>query len=163
MKVTILGAGSWGTALAIHLARSGHAVVLWGRDAEVAATIARDRRHPRRLVDIPIPHGVGATSNLPQAFGYSETIVLAVPCAAMREVLGALPDADGRLLRFVSTAKGIEPDTLKRMSEIVLERYPSSDVAALSGPTFAEGVARGDPSAAVIAGNVCGSPATGSP
>ena len=152
MKVSILGAGSWGTALAIHLARSGHAVVLWSRDSEVATAIARERRHPRRLPDISIPQGVGTTSDLPQAFAYSETIVLAVPCAAMREVLGALPDSDGRLLRFVSTAKGIEPDTLKRMSEIILERFPSSNVAALSGPTFAEGVARGDPSAAVIAG-----------
>jgi glycerol-3-phosphate dehydrogenase (NAD(P)+) len=69
----------------------------------------------------------------------------------MREVLAAAPEGDGGSRRFVSTAKGIEPDTLKRMSEIVLERYPAASVAALSGPTFAEGVARGDPSAAVIA------------
>jgi glycerol-3-phosphate dehydrogenase (NAD(P)+) len=151
MKVSILGAGSWGTALAIHLARSGHSVLLWSRDQEVAATIARDRRHPRRLPDIPIPHGVGTTADLASAFGYSDTVVLAVPCAAMREVLDSLPDVRGGPVRFVSTAKGIEPDSLKRMSEIVLERYPSADVAALSGPTFAEGVARGDPSAAVIA------------
>lgn len=151
MKVSILGAGSWGTALAIHLARSGHSVVLWGRDAEVTARIARDRRHPRRLADIPIPEGVDTTSDLSRAFDHSETILLAVPCAAFREVLGASPGPDSKPLRFVSTAKGIEPDTLKRMSEIVLERYPSSSVAALSGPTFAEGVARGDPSAAVIA------------
>jgi glycerol-3-phosphate dehydrogenase (NAD(P)+) len=151
VKVSILGAGSWGTALAIHLARSGHSVVLWSRDAEVATTIARERRHPRRLPDIPIPEGVGTTSELARAFEYSETIVLAIPCAAFREVLGASPAPDSKPLRFVSTAKGIEPDTLKRMSEIVLEWYPSSSVAALSGPTFAEGVARGDPSAAVIA------------
>jgi glycerol-3-phosphate dehydrogenase (NAD(P)+) len=151
MKVSILGAGSWGTALAIHLARSGHSVLLWSRDAEVAATIARERRHPRRLPDVAIPHGVGTTADLASAFGYSDTVVLAVPCAAMREVLDSLPDVSGRPLRFVSTAKGIEPDSLKRMSEIVLERYPSADVAALSGPTFADGVARGDPSAAVIA------------
>ena len=151
MKLSILGAGSWGTALAIHLARSGHSVVLWSRDAEVATSIARERRHPRRLPDIPIPEGVGTTSELARAFEYSETIVLAIPCAAFREVLGAAPGHDSKPLRFVSTAKGIEPETLKRMSEIVLEWYPSSSVAALSGPTFAEGVARGDPSAAVIA------------
>ncbi len=151
MKVSILGAGSWGTALAIHLARSGHSVVLWSRDSEVATTIARERRHPRRLPDIEIPEGVGTTSDLGQAFQYSDTIVLAIPCAAFRDVLAALPAPDGRPMRFVSTAKGIEPDSLKRMSEIVLEWYPSASVAALSGPTFAEGVARGDPSAAVIA------------
>jgi len=151
MKVSILGAGSWGTALAIHLARSGHGVLLWGRDAEVAAAIARERRHPRRLPGIPIPEGVRTTSDLAEAFEHSETLLLSVPCAAMREVLDASPGPDSRARRFVSTAKGIEPGTLKRMTEIVLERYPSSSVAALSGPTFADGVARGDPSAAVIA------------
>lgn len=151
MKVSILGAGSWGTALAIHLARSDHDVLLWTRDAEVAAKIAAGRRHPRRLVAYEIPASVRTTTALAEAFDHSETILLSVPCAAMREVLDAAPAANGRTRRFVSTAKGIEPDTLKRMTEIVLERYPSASVAALSGPTFAEGVARGDPSAAVIA------------
>lgn len=152
MKVSVLGAGSWGTALAIHLARSGHGVLLWGRDAEVTGRIASERRHPRRLASIPIPETVRTTSDLAEAHAFSETIVLAVPCAAMRAVLEALPRPDGRSRRFVSTAKGIEPDTLKRMTEIVLEHDPAASVAALSGPTFAEGVARGDPSAAVVAG-----------
>ncbi len=151
MKVSILGAGSWGTALAIHLARSGHDVLLWSRDSEVATRIARERRHPRRLEGIPIPEAVRTTFDLAEAFEHSETLLLSVPCAAMREVLDASPGPDNRTRRFVSTAKGIEPKTLKRMTEVVLERYPSSSVAALSGPTFAEGVARGDPSAAVIA------------
>ena len=151
MKVSILGAGSWGTALAIHLARSGHGVLLWSRDSEVAAAITREHRHPRRLPGIPIPEQVRTTSDLGEAFEHSETLLLSVPCAAMREVLDASPGPDHRARRFVSTAKGIEPETLKRMTEIVLERYPSSSAAALSGPTFAEGVARGDPSAAVIA------------
>jgi len=151
MKVSILGAGSWGTALAIHLARSGHGVLLWSRDSEVASAIAREHRHPRRLSGIPIPDQVRTTSDLGEAFEHSETLLLSVPCAAMRGVLDASPGPDHRARRFVSTAKGIEPETLKRMTEIVLERYPSSSAAALSGPTFAEGVARGDPSAAVIA------------
>lgn len=151
MKVSILGAGSWGTALAIHLARSGHDVLLWARDPEVASRIGVERRHPRRLTSYGIPAGVRTTTGLDDAFAHSETVLLSVPCAAMRELLDAAPAADGRTRRFVSTAKGIEPETLKRMTEIVLERYPSSSVAALSGPTFADGVARGDPSAAVIA------------
>ena len=152
MKVSVLGAGSWGTALAIHLARSGHGVLLWGRDAEVTGRIASERLHPRRLASIPIPETVRTTSDLAEAHAFSETIVLAVPCAAMRTVLEALPRPDGKSRRFLSTAKGIEPDTLKRMTEIVLEHDPAASVAALSGPTFAEGVARGDPSAAVVAG-----------
>jgi len=152
MKVSVLGAGSWGTALSIHFARAGHDVLLWARDPEVSSAIRRDGRHPRRLPGTKLPPGVAATSDLAAAFAYSDTIVLAVPCASLRPLLESAPAADGPPLRFVSTAKGIEPETLKRMSEVIHEHRPASPVAALSGPTFAEGVARGDPSAAVIAG-----------
>lgn len=150
MKVSVVGAGSWGTALSIHLARSGHDVLLWGRNSETMDRIDAERLHPRRLASISIPKGVRTTSDLGEARAYSETVILAVPCAAMRAVLEAFGPA-GSAHRFVSTAKGIEPDTLKRMTEIVLEHYPDAAAAALSGPTFAEGVARGDPSAAVVA------------
>ncbi len=150
MKVSILGAGSWGTALAIHLARGGHDVLLWGRDPAVVAVIESERRHPRRLSGTPIPAGVHATAQLAQAFDHSETLVVAVPCVSFRPLLERAPAAPGTR-RFLSVAKGIEPETLKRMSEIILEYHPTASVAALSGPTFAEGVARGDPSAAVVA------------
>jgi glycerol-3-phosphate dehydrogenase (NAD(P)+) len=150
-RVAILGAGSWGTALAIELARSGPDVLLWGRDPEVAARIEADGRHPRRLTGYPIPPSVRVGSDLEEAFGYAETLLVAVPCASLRPLLGLCPAVSGRGLKLVSTGKGIEPDTLKRMSEILLERYPDAAVAALSGPTFADGVAKGDPTAAVIA------------
>ena len=150
MKVAILGAGSWGTALSIHLARAGHDVVLWSRDPEVAREIEASSRHPRRLPGISIPASVRATSDLGRALDHSPTAVLAVPCAALRPLLESAPQAAG-MRSFLSAAKGIEPETLKRMSQIVLEYHPSAAVAALSGPTFAEGVARGDPSAAVVA------------
>jgi glycerol-3-phosphate dehydrogenase (NAD(P)+) len=151
VKVTVLGAGSWGTALTIEMARSGHDVLLWGRDPEVAARIEADGRHPRRLTEYPIPASVRVGSDLAEAFAYAETLLVAVPCASLRPLLALSPATPGRGLRFVSTGKGIEPDTLKRMSEILHESYPEAAVAALSGPTFAEGVARGDPTAAVIA------------
>lgn len=151
MKVAVLGAGSWGTALAIHLARGGHDVLLWGRDPAVSSGIESARRHPRRLSGIPVPAGVRATADLERAFTHSDTAVVAVPCAAFRPLFaGALPARGAR--RFLSAAKGIEPETLKRMSEIILELRPGAEVAALSGPTFADGVARGDPTAAVVAG-----------
>ncbi len=150
MKVSILGAGSWGTALAIHLARTGHAVCLWGRDAEVAASITATRHHPRRFTDLEIPSAVQATSSLSDAVAQAETIVLSVPCASLRSVLEAAAFPPGPR-RFLSTGKGIEPDTGRRMSEILRDYVAGSRVAALSGPTFAEGIARGDPSAAVIA------------
>lgn len=151
MKVAVLGAGSWGTALSIHLARGGHDVLLWGRDPEVSAAIERTRLHPRRLAGVAIPSGVRATADLDRASRHAETAVVAVPCASFRPLFSALPaGAEGR--RFLSAAKGIEPETLKRMSEIIREFHPSAEVAALSGPTFADGIAAGDPSAAVIAG-----------
>jgi glycerol-3-phosphate dehydrogenase (NAD(P)+) len=151
MKVAVLGAGSWGTALSIHLARGGHDVLLWGRDPEVSAAIEETRFHPRRLAGVPIPQGMRASADLERAFEHSETAVVAVPCASFRPLFSALPSAAGNR-RYLSAAKGIEPETLKRMSEIILEFDPSAQVAALSGPTFADGIARGDPSAAVIAG-----------
>ena len=151
MKVGVLGAGSWGTALAIEFARSGHEVLLWGRDPVVAASIEADGRHPRRLEGFAIPPAVRGSSNLEEAFAFAETLLVAVPCASLRPLLARTPPPDGAPRRLVSTSKGIEPDTLKRMTEIMRERYPDAAVAALSGPTFAEGVARGDPTAAVLA------------
>jgi len=151
MKVAVLGSGSWGTALSIHLTRAGHDVLLWARDPEVCSAIERTRLHPRRLTAIPIPAAVRVTPDLDLAASHSDTAIVAVPCVSFRDVLAAL-SARSRTRRFLSAAKGIEPETLKRMSEIVCELRPGSEVAALSGPTFAEGVARGDPSAAVVAG-----------
>jgi glycerol-3-phosphate dehydrogenase (NAD(P)+) len=150
VRVSILGAGSWGTALAMHLGRGGHDVVLWSRDAAVAAGIRTMGRHPRRFVTTAFPAGVRATSDLEDATAHSETALIAVPCASYRALFEAMP-ARSAPRRYVSTAKGIEPESLRRMSEIVRECQPGAEVAALSGPTFAEGVVRGDPSAAVIA------------
>ncbi len=150
-RVAILGAGSWGTALTIELARSGHDVLLWGRDPEVAARIRADGYHPRRLKGYPIPPAARVSADLAEAFAFGQTILVAVPCASLRPLLDLSPGGSGRGLSIVSTGKGIEPDTLKRMSEILVESYPEAAVAALSGPTFAEGVAKGDPTAAVIA------------
>jgi glycerol-3-phosphate dehydrogenase (NAD(P)+) len=151
VRVAVLGAGSWGTALAIEFARSGHEVLLWGRDPEVAARIEADGRHPRRLEGYAIPSSVRVSSDLEEAFAFAETQMVSVPCASLRPLLALAPASNTGARCFVSTAKGIEPDTLKRMTEIMRERYPEAAVAALSGPTFAEGVARGDPTAAVIA------------
>jgi glycerol-3-phosphate dehydrogenase (NAD(P)+) len=151
VRVAILGAGSWGTALSIEFARSGHEVLLWGRDPEVAARIEADGRHPRRLTEYAIPPSVRVGSDLDEAFAFGEAALIAVPCASLRPLLELSPDSGPRRLRLISTCKGIEPDTLKRMTEIVLERYPDAFVAALSGPTFAEGLAKADPTAAVVA------------
>jgi len=150
VRLSVLGAGSWGTALAVHFARAGLEPLLWGRDAETMAILGRDRRHPRRLLGLEVPGEVRIVSDLSEALAFSETLVLSVPCASMRALLQATPPSAVRH-RFVSTGKGIEAETGKRMSELIREAHPGAQVAALSGPTFADGVAKGDPTAAVIA------------
>jgi glycerol-3-phosphate dehydrogenase (NAD(P)+) len=153
VKVAILGAGSWGTALTIEFARSGHDVVLWSRDAGVARGVAASGRNPKRLTDHAIPPSVRVTADIGEAVGSGDEriVLLCVPCAALPSLVERIPAATDAPLGLVNTSKGIEPETLRRMSEIVLARFPNARVAALSGPTFAEGVARGDPSAAVVA------------
>lgn len=151
MKVTVLGAGAWGTALSTHLGRGGHDVLLWGREADFGGGAGEEDLRPSRLSGKPMPAGVRTTSDLERALAHSGTAVVAVACAGFRPLFSSLPAAVGSR-RYLSVAKGIEPETLKRMSEIILEFHPLAEVAALSGPTFADGVARGDPSAAVVAG-----------
>jgi glycerol-3-phosphate dehydrogenase (NAD(P)+) len=151
MKVAVLGAGSWGTALSVHLERAGQEVTLWCRDPAVAEAIRLQRSHPTRLHGVTIPPGISVQTDLPSCLPGSEVVVLAVPCASYRAVLRSLPHAGEERGIFLSTAKGLDAESGKRMSEITREEAPGAQIAALSGPTFADGVARGDPSAAVVA------------
>jgi glycerol-3-phosphate dehydrogenase (NAD(P)+) len=151
VKVAVLGAGSWGTALSVHLVRAGQEVSLWCRDTVVAEAILRLGTHPSRLHGAPIPPAVSVKTDLSDTLSGAEVVVLAVPCASYRAVLRSMPRAGEKRGIFLSTAKGLDAESGKRMSEIVREEAPGTPVVALSGPTFADGVARGDPSAAVVA------------
>lgn len=149
MRVAVVGAGSWGSALAALAARLGREVVLWGRDAEAVRTIERERRHPRRLAGFTFPPGVRATADILECRG-ADLVILAVPSASVRQAVGALPRAAAPTI-LVSAVKGFEIPTGKRVSEIVGETVPGARFAVVSGPTFAEGVMRCDPTAAVVA------------
>ncbi len=152
MKVAVLGAGSWGTALAIEFARSGHEVLLWGRDPEVAARIEADGRHPRRLQDYPIPPPFGGSADLGEAFAFAETLLVSVPCASLRPLLSISPPSDGPgMAAGVDLQRDRARDPEAHDGDHGARRIPAAALAALSGPTFAEGVARGDPTAAVVA------------
>ena len=140
-KCAVLGAGSWGTALAVLLARNGNAVTLWGRDNEELADIAVKRRNDRYLPGIEIPDGVSVGDSEKASFW-----VVAVPSDAVREVAQRLP-ANALV---VIAAKGLEAGG-KRMSEVVREIQPTSKVCVLSGPNLAVEIARGIPTATVIA------------
>jgi glycerol-3-phosphate dehydrogenase (NAD(P)+) len=150
MRVGVVGAGSWGTALAIHLARAGAAVRLWAREREVVEGVRAERRNPFYLNDVECPPGLQATTDPGEAVREAEVILLVVPSeffAATLKGVGRIPAG----VPIVSATKGFDPERHLRMSEVVAEQHPQAPVAVLSGPTFAREVALARPTACVIA------------
>jgi len=154
MRIAVLGAGSWGTALAVLLADNGHEVTIWSYREQYAETIRSRHENPSFLPGITIPASVVATSNLPLAVRSAGVIVAAVPSQYLRSVIsgleGALPDS----VVLVNVAKGIENGTLLTMSEMlrrVLPSLPMAKIATLSGPSHAEEVSRKIPTTVVVA------------
>ena len=148
--IAVLGAGSWGTALAVHCARVGHGVRLWGRDAALMDEIAETRQNARYLPSIAID-GVQPTAALERALADAPVVIAAVPSHGMRDVLRAAAPFIGGDAVVVSATKGLETETLARMSQVMAAEIPGRSIAVLSGPSFALEVARGLPTAVVIA------------
>jgi len=149
-RVAVVGGGSWGTALAAHLARRGVDVRLWVREPEIVDAIAQTRRNAWYLSDIELPSAVRATGDLAQALDGAGIVMIAVPSefvAGLLKHIGRLP-ADAPI---VSATKGLDPERHLRMTELIADRFPGAPVAALSGPTFAREVALGLPTACVVA------------
>lgn len=153
MKISIIGAGSFGTAMAAVASRCGNDVVLWAHDPNVAAEIEQTRRNPIYLQSVPLDTNVRATSSLAEAAGFSDVIFMIVPSHHYRRVLAEIRPHLRRQVAVVSGTKGIENDTLQRMSEVTALELGEGlrAFAVLSGPTFALETARGDPTAAVVA------------
>jgi glycerol-3-phosphate dehydrogenase (NAD(P)+) len=150
MRVVVIGAGSWGTALSVVLHRRGHEVVLWTRSAATAEAIRRQRRNPRFLPELEIPEGLSVTTD-PAVTEEAELIVLAIPTQYIRP---ALQQYGFRLTApVVNVAKGIEEGSLLRVSELLQEvaGIEPEQYAVLSGPSHAEEVAQGLPTAVVVA------------
>jgi glycerol-3-phosphate dehydrogenase (NAD(P)+) len=148
--IAVLGAGSWGTAIAIHLAEFGHSVTLWGRDAVHMQTLQRNRENTRYLPGVTLPASLTATHDLSDCW-QALHIIIAVPSHAFAAILAQLPDAV-RGLAWLT--KGIDPKTCLLLSELVISRFGKNfPMAAISGPSFAKEVACGLPTALVIAGN----------
>jgi len=150
--VAILGAGSWGTALAVHCARVGHNIRLWGRDAAFVDELDRLRENTRYLPSVQLPERVQVTSSLQRALDGASVVVAAVPSHGMRDVVRSAAAHLARHVVIVSGTKGLERESLDRMSQVIAEetgdRHP---VVVLSGPSFAIEVARGLPTAVVAA------------
>jgi glycerol-3-phosphate dehydrogenase (NAD(P)+) len=145
--VLVLGAGSWGTALAAHLGRKEGKVTLWAFEPEVVAGINTKHRNPLFLPEIPIPASVTAVGKVerPEQF---DAVLMVAPSKVFRSVLkhaeGVLPGTP-----IISATKGLEPGTLKLMTEVIAEVLPTAHPAVLSGPSFAEEVGHGAPTAVV--------------
>ena len=153
-RIAVLGAGSWGTALAVSLARGGHAVALWARREEAAEAIRRSRRNAPYLPDAEIPASVDVTSDLDAAVADADVWLVAVPSQSVRAVVGPLADRAGGALTVVSVAKGIENETLLTTSGVLREALPAADparVGVLYGPSHAEEVALEKPTSVVAA------------
>ena len=151
--VAMLGAGSWGTALAIHLARLQHAVRLWARNPDVAGTLARERSH-RSHPTVELPPALTVTDDLVAACREADAIVVACPSHAVRSLACTFREHASSKALVVSTAKGIETDTRLTMSAVLegaLGAELAARVATLSGPSFAREVALGMPTAVTAA------------
>ncbi|SFS05246.1 NAD(P)H-dependent glycerol-3-phosphate dehydrogenase [Yoonia litorea] len=150
-KVAVVGAGSWGTALAATLARSGVATWLWGRNAEVIADINENHRHQALLPDVDLPEELKATSALDEALLGAEAVLIVVPSRSLREVAQQMRTFIPEGIPVAVCAKGIEAGTGFLMSQIVEEVLQGHPVGAVSGPTFAKEVAKGHPTSATVA------------
>ena len=151
-RIAVLGAGSWGTALAVHLGRVGHDVRLWGRDRALMDEIARARENAGYLPAIRVGDTVTATASLETALADVPIVIAAVPSHGMRHVLRRAAPLLRKGAILVSATKGLETDSLDRMSQVMAEEAGAGHpIAVLSGPSFALEVGRGMPTAVVVA------------
>lgn len=152
-RITVLGGGAWGTALALTSLRAGHDTTLWARDRESVASINERRENPRYLPGIGLDDGLKATADLAAALSVADCVLAVVPAQTMRSVLIEISSLLPKGVPLVLCAKGIERGTGKLLSEIAAEILPETPIAALSGPSFATDVARGLPTAVTVASN----------
>jgi len=151
MKIAVLGAGAWGTALACHAARRHH-VSLWARDAQLAAQMRQERANGRYLPEAGFPSGLDATGDWDEALQAADLLVIATPLAGLRSLalrLSDTPAAQGRPVVWM--CKGLEASTALLPHEVLEEVWPAARAGALSGPSFAAEVAAGLPVALVVA------------
>jgi len=156
MKIAVLGAGSFGTSLAVHLGSLGHEITLWARNEDLSREIQETRKNESYLPEAVFPETVVATSDLARA-AETDMVLVVVPSQGFRGVVRQLLEArrSSGVLTLVSCTKGIESDSHQRMSEVAGEEARKAGVeiavAVLSGPSFAAEIVRGVPTAAVIA------------
>lgn len=150
MRVTVLGAGSWGTTVAT-LVAGRHQTMVWARDADVADEIRTDRSNSRYLPGFTLPAGLDATDELDKAVGTAELLIVGVPSHAFRSTLEAAKPHVHPWIPVVSLTKGLEQGSLLRMTELIRDVLPGHPAAALTGPNIAKEIINGQAAASVIA------------
>jgi glycerol-3-phosphate dehydrogenase (NAD(P)+) len=150
LRVAVIGAGSWGTTVAA-LAAANTPTVLWARRAELAGQINRDHVNADYLPGFRLPDGLWATSSMEDAVRSADVVVMGVPSHGFRAVMASVAPFVRPWVPIVSLAKGLERDSLKRMSEVVRDELPGHPVAVLTGPNLAKEILAGEPAATVVA------------
>lgn len=153
-KVGIAGTTSWGTTLAIILARQGQDVCLWARTDDEAAQLRDQSQNARFVPEVRFPPGLRVTAFPDEAFGSADVVIIAVPSRTLRHNMRRIRDSVNERAVVVSATKGLELETGKRMSEILEEELPASmrgAICALSGPNLAMEIIEGKPSSTVVA------------
>jgi glycerol-3-phosphate dehydrogenase (NAD(P)+) len=155
-RITVMGAGAWGTAFSLVLADAGNEVTMWGRRPELCEAITRDHENPDYHPGIELPHAIKATADPEQALAQADVVVLAVPSQSLRTNLTEWNDLLPGNAPLVSLMKGVELGTLKRVSEIIAEVTGAGPerIGVVSGPNLSPEVMRREPAASVVA---CGS------
>lgn len=152
-RVTVMGAGAWGTAFSLVLADAGNDVTMWGRRPELCAVITKGHENPDYHPGIELPHTISATADPQQALADADVVVLAVPSQSLRENLAEWKDLIPGQAPLVSLMKGVELGTLKRVSEIIAEVTGAGPerIGVVSGPNLSPEVMRREPAASVVA------------
>ena len=152
-KVSVLGAGAWGTTLAQVLVDAGQDVLVWGRNAEVVSEINSLHTNKKFLPGVNLPSAIRATTDISEAFSFGQSIVLAIPAQSLRENLAAWKESFPKNLPIISTLKGIEANTQKRMTEVVCEvlEIGEANLGLITGPNLAGELSLRQPAGAVAA------------
>ena len=154
LKIAVLGAGSWGTALAALMARHGHAVTLWGRDAKVAAAIDQQHENTRYLPGIALPETLRATTDLAATLRDADLVLVVVPSHAFTETLRLLAPLRPAAAGVAWATKGFEPGSGRFLHEVAEDILgPSVPLAVVTGPSFAKEVTLGLPTAVTVHGD----------
>jgi glycerol-3-phosphate dehydrogenase (NAD(P)+) len=150
-RVSIIGGGAFGTAMACVVRRSGQEVLLWAREADVVESINSNRANPHFLPDVRLPEGIRATGDLAEAAGAGDIVLMVAPAQHVRSVAGAMRPALRRGTIVVGCSKGIERGSCALMPEVLADMLPEATVAILSGPSFAREIANELPCGVVLA------------